>query len=124
MGDVLGYGISAANAGRVQKSDQILFLTVLFQNLTDARNASLPHELTSLIDTPPASPWAFIAETVEGTFDEVDAAIQKAAQEKAARNMGGMMGGMMNNMGGMEGMMSMMAAMEGMMSMEGMMMDG
>merc|ERR1712187_757736 len=91
--DVLTYGIEA-NAGRVQKSDQILFLTVLFQNLTDARNASLPHELTSLIDTPPASPWAFIAESADSVFAIVEQKEQEEAAKKAMGGMGAMgMGG-------------------------------
>merc|ERR1712113_963640 len=81
--DVLSWGISSSEGSKPSRGDQILFVTVLFQNLTDARNAALPHELTSLIDTPPPSPWTFIAETAEAVFDEVDAREKEKAQKKA-----------------------------------------
>merc|ERR1712187_638068 len=94
-------------------------VTVLFQNLTDSRNAALPHELTALIETPPPSPWTFIAEVAENVFEEGDAARQKRAKERAewyasqdpmANMMGGGGGGGGGGMGGMD-MMGMMQLM-------------
>lgn len=72
-GDLLKNGIGEGK-NTPDRGEQILFLTILFQNLTDARNAALPHELTSLIETPPPSPWAFISECSEAVFNEVEAA--------------------------------------------------
>merc|ERR1712032_965877 len=80
--DILDKGI-ATSQGRANRGDQVLFLTVLFQNLTDARNAALPHELTSLIETPPPSPWQFISECSETVYNEVEAA-NKAASMKSS----------------------------------------
>merc|ERR1712176_546414 len=120
--DVMKYGIETSG-GKPSKGEQILFLTILFQNLTDARNAALPHELTSLIETPPPSPWAFIAECSENVFTEVEADNQKKileAQQKAS----GM--GMMPNMdpafaqGMMQQFAQMMGGMGGMGGMPGM----
>merc|ERR1712032_32158 len=91
--DVLKYGVGDG-AGNPSKGEQILFLTILFQNLTDARNAALPHELTSLIETPPPSPWAFIAECSEKVFTDIEEKekekIMKAQQMAAGcMNFGG-----------------------------------
>mmetsp|Transcript_43107 Transcript_43107/g.91874 ORF Transcript_43107/g.91874 Transcript_43107/m.91874 type:complete len:343 (-) Transcript_43107:107-1135(-) len=68
--DVLNYGMGGAQASRDQ---QVLIMTVLFQNLTNADNACLPHELTSVIETPPPMPWPFIAECAEAIFAEAGA---------------------------------------------------
>merc|ERR1711948_69746 len=86
--EVLQYGIASTEGKKKpSRDDQVLFLTILFQNLTDARNAALPHELTSLIETPPPSPWAFIAETADSVFAIVE---QKEQEEAAKKAMGGM----------------------------------
>merc|ERR1712083_277344 len=123
--DILDKGI-ATSGGRANRGDQVLFLTVLFQNLTDARNAALPHELTSLIETPPPSPWTFIAETAETVFNEVEhnnkvkaEEMAKWKAEQAMKDMG-MMGAMGGKGGGMDQMMGMMQMMEGMMGGGGM----
>ena len=84
--EVLRYGIGTSE-GKPNKGDQILFLTVLFQKLTEPGNPVLPHELTSLIATPPPSPWAFIAETAEAVFVDVENKAREKAQatnDKAA----------------------------------------
>lgn len=114
--DVLTQGIGD---GKPQRGDQILFLTVLFQNLTDARNAALPHELTSLIVTPPPSPWSFIAETAEEVFTEVETELNKQAMANVGQGGGG--GGW--DGGGMAAMPAM-AAMAPMMEMMQKMMGG
>merc|ERR550525_1550986 len=68
--DVLQHGVGSGNGS--SRDEKVLFVTVLFQLLTDATNACLPHALTSLIGTPPPSPWPFIAETSEAVFAEID----------------------------------------------------
>merc|ERR1712187_12651 len=125
--DVMKYGIETSG-GKPSKGDQILFMTVLFQNLTDARNAALPHELTSLIETPPPSPWAFIAETADSVFAIVEQKEQEEAAKKAMGGMGAMGmpgcgGGGGGGCEGMEGMMMMEGMMGGMGGMPGMGMD-
>lgn len=75
--DVLAHGVGSGSATR---DEQILFLTVLFQNLTAA--ACLPHDLTVLIETPPPSPWAFIAVSAEAVFAEIDVAEEQAAKRR------------------------------------------
>lgn len=115
--EILMYGVGSIE-DKPSRGDQILFVTVLFQNLTDARNAALPHELTSLIETPPPSPWAFIAESAEAVFDDVDSA-QKLMKGKGMGmdggkgGCGGKGGGKGGWGGGMEGMMQMMEMMMG-----------
>merc|ERR1712087_381223 len=79
--DILENGIPSSG-GTASREEQILFLTVLFQNLTDAANAALPHELTSVIETPPPTPWGFVAECAENVFQEMDLTAQQAAINK------------------------------------------
>jgi len=76
--DVMQHGIGNGSSTR---DEHILFLTVLFQYLTSPEHACLPSDLTALIETPPASPWSFIAECAEAIFRERDAA-QKAERHQ------------------------------------------
>lgn len=69
--DVLQHGIGA---GSPTRDEQVLFVTVLFQNLTSAENAALPFELTTRINNPPPTPWAFVAECTETVFAALDPA--------------------------------------------------
>jgi len=73
--DILENGIGS---GAVTRDEQVLFVTVLFQTLTDAGNACLPHDLTSQIVTPPPSPWPYIATCAEAVFAEVAVAEEQA----------------------------------------------
>lgn len=68
--------------GRASRDEQILFMTVLFQNLTAQECACLPHELTSLIEEPPPNPWPFIGQAVEATFYEVDGKISESSAKR------------------------------------------
>merc|ERR1719433_786842 len=68
--DILQNGIVDGEASRDQ---MVLFTTVLFQHLTNAENAALPHDLTSIIEAPPPNPWPFIAEAAEAVYLELDA---------------------------------------------------
>merc|ERR1712084_103468 len=61
---------NGCNAG--SKDEQILFLTVLFQNLTDASTACVPLEIMKGLDSMPTAPWNFIAEAAESVMKEVD----------------------------------------------------
>merc|ERR1712039_470610 len=70
----VGWPSLLIEAGIYSKMEEhVLFLTILFQNLTDTKNAALPHELTCLIEVPPPSPWAFVAECAEAVVQEMDA---------------------------------------------------
>merc|ERR1712014_532964 len=82
--DVLENGITSSGA-TATREEQILFVTVLFQNLSDANNAALPHEITSLIESPPQSPWAYVAELTEAVYAEMDAEQAQAAVRKQQR---------------------------------------
>lgn len=86
--DVLETGIGAG--ARATRDEKVLFVTVLFQNLTISANAALPHELTSLIESPPPSPWAFVAEAAEVVFQELEQAQQakKMAQQQWGKGWG------------------------------------
>lgn len=88
--DVLEHGLEhGGGTGTPSKDEQKLFVTVLFQKLTDAGNAALPHELTSMIQTPPPTPWPFVAEATEAIFDDMEKA-ETNAQEQAAKRRKGM----------------------------------
>ncbi|CAK0848872.1 unnamed protein product [Prorocentrum cordatum] len=47
--DVLNSGVAGEGSSRTSRDEQVLFVTVLFQNLCDSKNACLPSDLTSLI---------------------------------------------------------------------------
>lgn len=118
--DVLENGIGN---GSVARDEQVLFVTVLFQTLTDAAgNACLPHDLTTQILVPPPSPWAYIGTCAEAVFADITAAEEQAQQAfKRPRTDKGMGKGKMDmgmgkgmEMGGMEMAMGGMAGMGGM----------
>jgi hypothetical protein len=67
---VLTYGV-ASDDGKASKDEQVLFVTVLFQNLCDTKNVCLPNDLTSLIPSPPTHPWAYVAEAAEAVFQDI-----------------------------------------------------
>jgi len=69
--DVLSVGAAGEGSNRTSRDEQVLFVTVLFQNLCDSKNACLPSDLTSLIPVPPPTPWSFVAECTEAVFTEV-----------------------------------------------------
>uniref|UniRef100_A0A7S4SJN4 Uncharacterized protein n=1 Tax=Alexandrium monilatum TaxID=311494 RepID=A0A7S4SJN4_9DINO len=76
--DVLEYGLEA---GTGRRDAQVLFVTVLFQTLTESGNACLPHGLTSQITTPPPTPWPFIAWCAEAVFTEL-CGVQEPASKR------------------------------------------
>jgi len=78
--DVLHNGVEGCDSS--SNEAQILFLTCLFQALTNADRACLPHELTSMIAEPPPDPWPFIAITVESIYKEHE---RKESQQQAAK---------------------------------------
>jgi len=87
--DVLTYGISGDGSSKSEKDEQVLFVTVLFQNLCDAKNVCLPNDLTSLVAAPPAHPWAFVAECAETVFNEVETARAEEREKKGNGKGGG-----------------------------------
>mmetsp|Transcript_17254 Transcript_17254/g.49279 ORF Transcript_17254/g.49279 Transcript_17254/m.49279 type:complete len:361 (-) Transcript_17254:84-1166(-) len=84
--DLLENGISGGN---ITVQEQVAFVTVLFQSLTDAGNACLPHELTAQISAPPPSPWPFIAQCAEGVFAAALSAEPRAPKRRRAGFPGG-----------------------------------
>merc|ERR1712232_59050 len=78
--DVLERGIGAS--GAASKDEQILFVTVLFQNLCDPSVACVPFEIHQSMESLPSNPWDFIGKTVEQVFENE---IMVAAQREAAK---------------------------------------
>lgn len=76
--DIIENGTNQGGAG---KEGGVLFTTVLFQNLTDANMACLPNDITSLIESPPPSPWPYVAQCAEAVFNELEAAGESSAKK-------------------------------------------
>merc|ERR1712032_1248555 len=92
--DILNYGCSGDGSSKTSKDEQVLFVTVLFQNLCDSKNACLPSDLTSLIPVPPTHPWSFVAECAETVFSDVATAKSEEREKgKGMKGMKGMKGG-------------------------------
>merc|ERR1712039_784327 len=64
--DVIQQGSTAAT-----RDEQILFVTVLFQHLTDPNQGCLPREVVAQIDGLPPAPWSYIAEVAEEIFKQM-----------------------------------------------------
>lgn len=74
MSDFVGRAWDVLENGMGEKDEQLLFVTVLFQNLTDPAVACLPSDIVaSLEGNIPASPWDYIGRTTEEVFQEVAA---------------------------------------------------
>jgi hypothetical protein len=87
---------NGTNTGGPGKEAGVLFCTVLFQNLTDANMACLPNDITSLIETPPPSPWPFVAQCAETVFNELEATGPATKRFKGGK--GGCKGGCKGDM--------------------------
>merc|ERR1711920_829048 len=69
--DIVNHGTAHAGSGT---QGGIMFCTLLFQSLTDAKVSCLPNDIISLVDTPPPTPWPFVGRCAEQVFLELQAA--------------------------------------------------
>lgn len=89
--DVLESGTTATS-----RDEQVLFLTVLFQSLTDPANCCIPQDIVNTLATGmPAHPWPFVAEAVEAAFTAAEPVAGAPTGEPMAkrRNVGKQGGG-------------------------------
>lgn len=78
--DVLENGVGAKTP-----DERVLFVTVLFQNLTDPAVACVPADIAAALEGKlPATPWDFIARCAEEVFVDMNMGATKAAAETAA----------------------------------------
>jgi hypothetical protein len=65
-----GWEVIVNGSTAATRDEQILFVTVLFQHLTDPNQHCLPREVVAQLDGLPDAPWSYIAETAEIIFKE------------------------------------------------------
>lgn len=82
--DVMDNGIGQGVMG-TSRDEKVLFVTVLFQSLTDQSNPALPADLTAAVADMPPSPWPYVAECAEAVFGDLDAQAKLSAANKKAR---------------------------------------
>jgi len=79
--DILENGVGQGTGS--SRDEMILFMTVLFQALADAKDPCLPHDLVSAAGAVPPGPWSYVAEVAEAVFREMDERAEQSRLKKA-----------------------------------------
>merc|ERR1712187_311225 len=74
------WSILATGVGGGSQEEQVLFVTVLFQNLVSPDVVCVPFEIHQSMETMPASPWDFVGTATEEVF--LNAPAQKVVTEE------------------------------------------
>jgi len=99
--DVIENGTSASD-----KNEQVLFVTVLFQHLSDPKMGCIPKEVVDQIEGGlPPSPWPYIASVAQQIFMEIEASnaqynVKRARKDQNRANHAAMMQAMGGGCGG------------------------